>query len=174
MQRCVNPAIKHADLLPMYENKGTLDTTVHNKYRSLIRILLYLAVCTRPDVSFSVSVLARQVHNPTPRNFSYLRRILRYISGTVNMSLKYHRSDHVQPQSLRAHVDADCGGCHDTRKSTSGLIIDGSGTPIVWRTRKQTLVATLSGETEYVAVFDCAKHLCWMNNLFLEMAHEKK
>ncbi len=107
----------------------------------MIGSLLYLAVCTRPNISFSVAVLARQVHTPISRNLALVKRIMRYVAGTSDFGLLYPRSCPVVPQSLHASADADWGGCKETRKSNSGWVIAIYGTTIVWRTRKQSIIA---------------------------------
>ncbi len=101
------PLPKDADLLPAHENETLLNTAEYKKYRSLTGSLLYLAVCTRPDISFPVGVLARQVHAPTVRQIKLLKGILRYVTGTVHYGLKYPCLVHFSPQSLEAYVDAD-------------------------------------------------------------------
>ena len=136
----------------------------------MIGSLLYLAVCTRPNISFSVAVLARQVHTPISRNLALVKRIMRYVAGTSDFGLLYPRSCPVVPQSLHASADADWGGCKETRKSNSGWVIAIYGTTIVWRTRKQSIIANSSAESEYMALFDCAKDVCWMRKLFWEMS----
>ena len=163
-----------ADITPKKENEPALNHKDHARYRSMVGGLLYLAVGTRPDISFAVSVLARQVHKPAARHLSYLKRILRYIAGTVTLGLEYPRSvQTLSPLSIAAHVDADWGGCRATRKSTTGYVITINGAPIVWRTRRQTIIALSSAESEYIALSECAKHLSWIRKLFWEVANKE-
>ncbi len=112
------PLPTKADLFPATEDETILSPSERNTYRSLIGSLLYLAVCTRPDISFSVSVLARQVHAPTKHHMGLLKRVLLYIAGTVHFGLMFPRSDKLSSRSLHSAVDVDWGGCRDTRKST--------------------------------------------------------
>ncbi len=88
------------------------------------------------------------------------------------MGMTYPRLAQVLPTSLRAQADADWGGCRETRKPISGLIIAINGAPIVRSTSIQTLVATSSGESEYIALFDCVKHVRWMRKFYWEMANK--
>ena len=135
----------------------------------MIGSLLYLAVCTWSDTSFSVAVLARQVYTPTYRHLALVKRIMRYVAGEVDVGFLYARSCPVLPQSLRASVDANWGGCKETMKSISSWAITINGTPIVWRARKQSIIPTSSAESKYIALFNCAKHARWMHKLFWEM-----
>lgn len=72
-------------------------------------------------------------------------------------------------QSLVAAVDPDWGGCRETRKSTCGRLIAVNGTPVVWRTRKQSVISLSSAESEYIALCDCAKNVLWMRSFYWEM-----
>ena len=60
-------------------------------YLSAIGALMYLANCTRPDITFSVNLLARYSSAPTQRHCNGIKHILRYLRGTINMSLFYSR-----------------------------------------------------------------------------------
>ena len=65
-----------------------LSKSAHALYRASICELLYLAVCTRPDVSCAVSYLARAVYTPSERHALLLKRVLRYLSGTIHLGIK--------------------------------------------------------------------------------------
>ncbi len=93
-----------------------------------------------PDISFSVAVLAIQVHAPTSRHLPLVKRIMRYDAGTVDVGLLYPRSCPVLAQSLLASIDADWSERKETRKSTSGWVTGINGIPIVRITRKQSII----------------------------------
>ena len=112
-----------------------LSKSAHALYRASIGELLYLAVCTRPDVSFAVSYLARAVHKPSGRHALLLKRVLRYLSGTVHLYIKYCVAEEGN-DVLEAYSDADWAGCRDTRKSSSGFLICFSTSPIHWKSVK--------------------------------------
>ncbi len=86
----------------------------------MIESLLYLAICTRPDISLPVAVLARQIHTPTSLHLALVKRIMRCVAGTVEVGLLYPRSCTVLSLSLRASVHADWSRYKETKKSTSG------------------------------------------------------
>lgn len=77
----------------------------------MIGALLYLAVCTRRDLSFPVSTLARHLHAPTTRHMRLTKRVIRYsdiyVSGTLKDGLHFPRLGPLSPASLGAAVDAD-------------------------------------------------------------------
>ena len=71
------------------ENKALLGPEV--PYLSAIGALLYLAQCTRPDIAFSVNLLARFNSAPTRRHWNGVKHILRYLRGTTDLGLFYSR-----------------------------------------------------------------------------------
>lgn len=102
------PLPSEADLASSHEGDTPLSTELHSEYRSIIGALIQLAVCTRLDLSFAVCALARHVHIPTARHVSLLKRVLRYLAGTINYGLKYRREP-IKWDSLSANFDADWG-----------------------------------------------------------------
>jgi len=151
------PLPANAKLLPASEYEPPLNNSDHAAYRAIIDGMLYLSVCTRPDISFPVAVLARQMHAPVARHFTLLKRILRYFAGTTHLGLHYSRQGPLSPSSLGAAVDANWGGDQETRRSTTGYLIAINGSPIYWKSCRQTVLALSSAESEYVALSSCAK-----------------
>lgn len=95
----------------------------HSYYRTAICGFNYLPVCTRPDISFPQSSLARHSRDPTPRDMVLLKSVLRYISGMFNISLSFPRHRSFNLTSLVACVDADWGGYKATTRSATGFVI---------------------------------------------------
>nr|GFD31199.1 retrovirus-related Pol polyprotein from transposon TNT 1-94 [Tanacetum cinerariifolium] len=84
-------------------------------YRSKIRPLMYLT-SSRPDIVQAVCFCARYQSRPTEKHLKEIKRIFRYLRGTVNMGLWYPKGSSFE---LIAFSDADHAGCIDSRKSTS-------------------------------------------------------
>jgi len=166
------PLPEDADFLPAYDGEPTLDHEGHSEYRSIIGGLIYLTSSTRPDLCFPVSVLARHLHAPTERHWTLLKRIMRYLIFTMQYGLHFPSKEWTE-SSLGASVDADWGGCYETRKSTTGFLLTVNGAPIHWRSRRQTVVALSSAESEYIALSSCAKDVSWMRRIFWEIAHQE-
>ncbi|GJS16052.1 hypothetical protein Tco_0410524 [Tanacetum coccineum] len=57
------------------------------------------------------------VENPTEKHLHVVKRIFRYLRGTINMGLWYSKDYCI---ALTAFTDADHAGCQDTKRSTSG------------------------------------------------------
>ena len=101
-----------------------------------------------------------------------LKRILRYLVGTFRVGLKYKSSKDLTTSSLSAYVDADWGGCKETKKSTTGYAICINNTPISWKTKNQSMIALSSAEAEYIALSECAKQLIWTRKIFWEVTNK--
>ena len=84
-------------------------------YRGMIGSLLYLTA-SRPDIMFSVCLCARFQSSPKESHLIAVKRILRYLSGTINLGLWYPKHTSFD---LISYTDADYAGCKIDRKSTS-------------------------------------------------------
>nr|GFA03786.1 retrovirus-related Pol polyprotein from transposon TNT 1-94 [Tanacetum cinerariifolium] len=87
--------------------------------RGMIGTLLYLTA-SRPDLQFAICMCARYQARPTEKHVHAVKRIFRYLRGTVNRGLWYPKDSSV---ALTAFADADHAGCQDTRRSTSGKAV---------------------------------------------------
>ena len=115
------------------------DTSMdQQKYQSAVGSLMYLSVCSRPDIAFAVGNLARFSSKPTKQHWKALKRVLRYLKATVNYGIKYTTSDH---KECSGFSDADWAGDVNDRKSTSGYLFVLNGGPLTWKSKKQSCVA---------------------------------
>ena len=117
------------------------------KYRSLVGSLRYLT-CTRPDISLSVGIVSRFMEEPVYTHWKALKRILRYIQGTVSLGMFYSNSDKYK---LVGYSDSDWCGDIDDRKSTSRYVFFMGNTAFTWLSKKQPIVTLSTCEAEYVA-----------------------
>ncbi|GJZ65184.1 retrovirus-related pol polyprotein from transposon TNT 1-94 [Tanacetum coccineum] len=117
-------------------------------YRSKIGSLMYLT-SSRPDIVQVVCYCARYQARPTEKHLKEVKRIFRYLRGTINMGLWYPKDSGFE---LTAFSDADHAGCLDTRKSTSGGIQFLGDKLVSWMSKKQDCTAMSSAEAEYVAL----------------------
>ncbi|GJS85546.1 reverse transcriptase domain-containing protein [Tanacetum coccineum] len=124
-------------------------------YRSKIRSLMYLT-SSRPDLVQAVCYCARYQARPTQKHLKEVKRIFKYLKGTINMGLWYPKDSGFE---LTAFSDADHAGCLDTRKSTSGGIQFLGDKLVSWMSKKQNCTAMSLAEAEYVALSaSCAQH----------------
>uniref|UniRef100_A0A3Q7I1U2 Reverse transcriptase Ty1/copia-type domain-containing protein n=1 Tax=Solanum lycopersicum TaxID=4081 RepID=A0A3Q7I1U2_SOLLC len=113
-------------------------------FRSLIGALQYLAI-THPDIQFAINRVAQRMHQPSEHNYHCLKRILRYIFGTLGRGLLIRPGD----LELRGFSDSDWANDKNDRKSTSGFL---GPNLISWCTKKQPKVSRSSTEAEYRAL----------------------
>ena len=106
------PLIVTEKLTKKYKGKKIDET----RYKSLIGNLFYLTA-TRPDITFSASLLSRFMQVLSHIHLGATRRVLRYLRGTINYGLQFNRDIEVK---LIGFCDSDWGGCLDDMKSTSG------------------------------------------------------
>ncbi|KAJ6861975.1 retrovirus-related pol polyprotein from transposon RE2 [Populus alba x Populus x berolinensis] len=135
------------------------------EYRTIVGSLQYLSL-TRPDVSFAVNKMSQFMHAPTDEHWQIVKRILRYLCGTLNTGLLVHSNS---PISLHAFSDADWAGNKDDYSSTSANLVYLGNNLISWSSKKQKTVARSSTEAEYRAVASTAAELCWIRSLMSEL-----
>jgi hypothetical protein len=136
-------------------------------YREAVGSLMYLVTGTRPDLAYAVSVVSRSLDKPSSRDWEKVKRIFRYLKGTVSMAILY-RSD-VEADVLLAYSDADYAGDIESRRSTSGVICQYMGGPITWLSQRQKCVALSTTEAEFIAANEAAKELTWLSRLLHEI-----
>ncbi|KAJ0435796.1 putative RNA-directed DNA polymerase [Helianthus annuus] len=134
-------------------------------YRSLAGALQYLTI-TRPDISYAVQQVCLFMHAPREPYFQLLKRILRYIKGTLTQGLLITPSSSTK---LTAYSDADWGGCPDSRRSTSGYCVFMGDNLISWSSKRQPTISRSSAEAEYRGVANTVSELSWIRNLLLEL-----
>lgn len=95
------PLTKNADLRPLLDDEEPLVVNAHHLYRSIVGGLAYIESCTRPDLSLSVSKLARNMHRPGQRHVQHGKRILRYLGGTLQHGIFFYEGTPVFAGSLQ-------------------------------------------------------------------------
>ena len=136
-------------------------------YRPILGSVMWGQLATRPDLSFSVSLLARFQSNPGIDHWSALMHVIGYIKNTMDFGLTYYRD--TGDISPIAFADADYGGCRDTRRSTSGYVFMMAGGPVTWSSKHQATVALSTVEAEYVAISCSAQQMLWMQSWLSEV-----
>ncbi|KAK2993708.1 hypothetical protein RJ640_016823 [Escallonia rubra] len=130
------------------ENGKDVDSKL---FRGMIGSLLYLTA-SRPDIMFSVCICARFQACPKESHLSAVKRLFKYLSGTLNLGLWYPRNSSID---LVGFSDSDYAGCLVDRKSTSGTCQFLGDALVSWHSKKQTSVALSTAEAEYVAAGGC-------------------
>ena len=163
MQDCKSVGTPLAD---NFDFNSTKDQNVQNPlYQKLIGSLMYLAVLTRPDICFCVSFLSQFNNCHNDYHWQCAKRILRYLKGTKDFSMKFEKND----LNLTGYVDADWGSNKNDRKSYTGYVFKLAGGSISWRSCKQKSVALSSTEAEYMALSEATKEAIYLRNLLEDL-----
>ena len=134
--------VKHDPFRPCEKGEELLGPEV--PYLSVIGALKYLANCTRPDIAFSVNLLARYSSAPTRRHWKGIQHILRYLSGITDMCLFYSNKS---KEKLLGYADAGYLSDPHKARSQTRYVFNYNGTTISWRSVKQTIVAISSNHS---------------------------
>ncbi|GAB2277235.1 hypothetical protein Dimus_039224 [Dionaea muscipula] len=136
-------------------------------YLNVVGSVMYSMISTRPDLSFSISLLSRFMSEPGLEHWHALKWLLRYLNCTSSVGLVYRKW--TEKLDLVGHVDADFAGDRDSRKSTTAYNFVLGGNCVIWKTQLQPLVALSSTEAEYVAITDIVKEAVWIQGLLEEI-----
>lgn len=141
------------------------------QYRQAIGSLLYAALGSRPDITFAVGILGRFASNPSIEHWSAVKHLMRYIKSTIDISLPLVNTN---MSGLLAYADADHAGDTIASKSTSGYLIYVDGILVLWKSKKQGIVAQSTMEAELVAMAEAWKNLQWVQDILQEIGHRKQ
>nr|GEY83419.1 hypothetical protein [Tanacetum cinerariifolium] len=130
-------------------NEDPLGITVdQTRFRSMVGSLMYLTA-SRPDLVFDVCMCVRYQASPTKKHLEALKRVFRYLKGTINWGLWYLKDTAI---ALTAYADADHAECQDTQRSTSGSAQFLGEKLVSWSSKKHKSIAISTIEVEYIAM----------------------
>ena len=139
------------DQCPMTAEKKEYMKTI--SYASAVGSLMYVMLCTRPDICYSVGIVSRYQSNPGREHWTIMKHILKYLRRTRDYMLVYH-GDELAPIG---YTDSDFQSNADLRKSISGYVFTLGGAAVSWRSIKQSCITDSTMEAEYVAASEAAK-----------------
>ncbi|KAF7346239.1 Integrase catalytic domain-containing protein [Mycena sanguinolenta] len=142
-------------------------------YLHILGAIAYLAVATRPDIAYAVGVLSRFSKNPGWTHWIALKRVLRYLKGTIDQKLTFSGTMGEQGEFFTTYSDADHGGNPDNGRSTSGFVIMMGGGAISWSSRLQSFVTLSTTEAEYVSAVSAGQEIIWLQNLLEELGYRR-
>lgn len=134
-------------------------------YSSAVGSLMYAMVCSRPDLSYAMSLVSRYMANPGKEHWKAVQWIFRYLRGTSKACLKFGRTG----EGLAGYVDSDCAGDLDKRSSLTGYIFTVGGCAVSWKATLQDVVAQSTTEAEYMAIAEASKESVWLKGLYAEL-----
>ena len=142
------------------------------EYQSAIGSLIYASIGTRPDISAAVGMLSQHTSKPGKDHWIGVKRVFRYIKGTLDYGLIYSAKDN--NTQIVGYADADWAGDVNTRKSTSGYAFQIGGSTISWMSKRQSTVALSTTEAEYVALSTATQEAIWLRSLLKGMGFAQK
>lgn len=156
-----------------YCKAGTCDVqneeTISVPYKQAIGSLIYVSNGTRPDISFAVSKLASYSDCVKPSHWSGVKRVIRYLKMTSDIGICYKPSDTHFQDELIAYADSDFAGDIDSKKSTSGVLLQLNCGPIIWKSCKQSTVSTSTTNAEFIAASITCSEIIWVRSLLKEL-----
>ncbi|WVZ49078.1 LOW QUALITY PROTEIN: hypothetical protein U9M48_000459 [Paspalum notatum var. saurae] len=135
-------------------------------YSSAVGSLMYAMVCSRPDLSYAMSLVSRYMANPGKEHWNAVKWILRYLRGTSDACLQFGRNR----EGLVGYVDSDHAADLDKRRSLTGYVFTVGGCAVSWRACLQSTVALSTTEAEFIAVCDACKEAVWLKGLYAEFS----
>ena len=126
------PADTNAKLVKEDSTSKLVDGSL---YRAMVGSLLYISNATQPDIANAVGVVSLFNSKPNQTHLTAVKRIMRYLKGTIDMQLSYTRSPSTR---LLGYADADWAGDIDMRRSTSGNVFIYANGAISYMSKRQT------------------------------------
>ncbi|KAK8584146.1 hypothetical protein V6N12_068394 [Hibiscus sabdariffa] len=152
-------------------------------YASAIGLIMYAMICTRPDLSYALSMTSRYQANPGESHWVAVKNILKYLRRTKDVFLVYGGEEQL---SIKGYTDAsfqtdkdDVGELtvslltlppvFDDSRSQSGFVFCLNGGAVSWKSSKQDIVTDSTTEAEYIAASEAAKEAVWIKKFITEL-----
>ena len=148
-----------AEALAVVEVEGAVvcTTELRSRYRTMIGVVMYIAMTSSPQSLFAAARLARALGNPSEEHFTAAKHVLRYqLHGAVPMV--YRRSAGLK---IVAYVDSDW--C--MKNSTAGWCANIAGGPVLFASKKEKCVSLSSTEAEIIAASMAACDIIYVRML---------
>ena len=135
-------------------------------YASAIGSIMYAMTCTRPDVSYALSMTSRHQASPGPEHWKAVKNILRYLNRTKNRVLVYGGQTDLIAEG---YTDASFMTDPDDRRSQSGYVFLLNGGAVSWRSWKQSTTADSTTSAEVMAAAEASKEGVWIKKFLEEL-----
>jgi hypothetical protein len=133
-------------------------------YASAIGSIMYAMICTRPDVSYALSVASRYQKDPGESHWTLVKNILKYLRRTKDVFLIYGGEEELV---VRGYTDASFQTDADDSQSQSSFVYTINGGAVSWKSSKQETMADSTAEAEYIAASESAKEGVWMRKFLI-------
>ncbi|KAK8656820.1 hypothetical protein V6N13_098755 [Hibiscus sabdariffa] len=128
-------------------------------YASAIGSIMYAMICTRPDLSYALSMTSRYQANPGEGHWTAVKNILKYLRRTKDVFLVYGGEEELR---IKGYTDASFQTDKDDSRSQSGFVFCLNGGAVSWKSSKLDTIADSTTEAEYIAASEAAKEPVWI------------
>ncbi|KAK9018707.1 hypothetical protein V6N11_033754 [Hibiscus sabdariffa] len=135
-------------------------------YASAIGSIMYAMICTRPDLSYALSMTSRYQANHGEGHWTAVKNILKYLRRTKDVFLVYGGEEELR---IKGYTDASFQTDKDDSRSQSGFVFCLNGGAVSWKSSKQDTVADSTTEAEYIAASEAAKEAVWIKKFITEL-----
>ncbi|MBW0464642.1 hypothetical protein O181_004357 [Austropuccinia psidii MF-1] len=131
-------------------NASPVDTT---PFQFVIGSLAYLVSGSRPDLAFAVNYLARHSMGPTPAHWDLLDHVVGYLRKSRDWGIR------LCPSNISLNLCSNAGWGGDLERPQTGFVLKLGNTPILWGSKRQSVVELLTCAAEYIVLSDSTQHL---------------
>ncbi|KAK8600391.1 hypothetical protein V6N12_050245 [Hibiscus sabdariffa] len=135
-------------------------------YALAIGSIMYAMICTRPDLSYALSMTSRYQANPGEGHWIVVKNILKYLRRTKDVFLVYGGEEQL---SIKGYTDASFQTDKDDSRSQPRFVFCLNGGAVSWKSLKQDTVADSTTEAEYIAASEAAKEAVWIKKFVTEL-----
>ncbi|KAK8600793.1 hypothetical protein V6N12_050641 [Hibiscus sabdariffa] len=135
-------------------------------YASAIGSIMYAMICTRPDLSYALSMTSRYQANPGEGHWVAVKNILKYLRRTKDVFLVYGGEEQL---SIKGYTDASFQTDKDDSRSQSGFVFRLNGGAVSWKSSKQDTIVDSTTEAKYIAASEAVKEAVWIKKFITEL-----
>ncbi|CAG4958833.1 unnamed protein product [Colias eurytheme] len=159
---CSIPIDPHTSLI---KKKVTLEERI--PYREAVGSLMHLAIVSRPDIMFGVSLVSRYLDCYDDTHWVVVKKILKYLKETKEYGINYSSTDN---NIVEGYSDSDYATDTDSRRSTSGYVFIKNGAAVTWSSQRQQSIALSTTEAEFMAACSATKEALWIKRLLCDIS----
>ena len=138
-------------------------------YREAVGSLLYVAMCTWPDISYAVCSLAWHCSNPGREHWAAVKNVIKYLCTTWDMGLKYTTKEWDDTMNeISAYQDSSHNN-NDDAQSTLGQAVLLFSYLVCWRSKLSSCIAQLAMELELFSLNGCTRESQWLHHVMQDV-----
>jgi hypothetical protein len=166
MEECKPIRVPFDPKVKLQKNVNGNDESKSFPYQQAVGSLMYAMLCTRPDLAYPISVLSQHMANPSMEHWMAVKRIFRYLQGSLQMKLQFGATS---SKEVLGYYDADWGGDLEDRRSTIGFVFMMGGGAISWSSKQQPTITLSTTKAEYMVNTQATKEAIWITKLVMDL-----